>query len=109
MTATQVYNLYRALYSLYPLTTTFRGKPMKLFNAFLIKNQKPEYEKKPIGSLEYCKKTDAIRILCKDNKYIYFKSLRILGKREITALDFYNGYIKNVSLDRRKLVVSSTY
>ncbi|CAH4035778.1 methionyl-tRNA formyltransferase, mitochondrial [Pieris brassicae] len=108
MTATQVYNLYRATYSLHPLKTTFRGKPMKLFNAFLIKNQ-TEYEKKPIGSLEYCKNTDAIRILCKDNKYVYFKSLRILGKREITALDFYNGYIKNVSLDKRKFVVSSTH
>ncbi|CAK1545840.1 unnamed protein product [Leptosia nina] len=105
MSAMQVYNLYRAIYGIYPLSTTFKGKPMKLFNAFLPKNN-IEYENKPFGCLEYCVNTDAIRILCKDSRYIHFKSLRILGKREISALDFYNGYIKNVSLDKRKFVVN---
>lgn len=105
MTATQVYNLYRGIYGLHDLTTTFNGKPIKLFDAFVIENQ-TEYETKPIGSLEYCEKTDALRILCKDNKYVYFKSIRIYGKRKITALDFYNGYIKNISLDKRKFIVS---
>ncbi|CAG4919360.1 unnamed protein product [Colias eurytheme] len=105
MTATQVYNLYRAIYGLYPLTTTFRDKPMKLFNAFLVPDENIERNSQPIGSLEYCTQNDALKILCMDRKYIYFKSLRILGKREITALDFYNGYIKNIPLDKRKYVV----
>ncbi|XP_046963050.1 methionyl-tRNA formyltransferase, mitochondrial isoform X1 [Vanessa cardui] len=104
MTSREVYNLYRAIYGLYPLTTKFRDKQMKLFHAFLIEND-PEYTNKSVGSLEYCENTKAIRILCKDKRFIYFKTLRILGKREISALDFYNGYIKNVALDVRKSVI----
>ncbi|VVD02890.1 unnamed protein product, partial [Leptidea sinapis] len=100
MTAKQVYNLYRAIYGLYPLTTTFRNKPMKLFNAFINKDEEESIDNKPAGSLEYCKRLDAIKILCKDNRYVYFRSVRIVGKREISALDFYNGYIKNVAVDK---------
>ncbi|XP_023944958.2 methionyl-tRNA formyltransferase, mitochondrial [Bicyclus anynana] len=101
--AREVYNLYRALNGLYPLTTKFRDKQMKLFDAFLVETE-PEYKEKSVGTLEYCEKTQAIRILCKDKRFIYFKSLRIVGKREISALDFYNGYIKNM-LDKRKHIV----
>ncbi|CAH2105435.1 unnamed protein product [Euphydryas editha] len=104
MSAEDVYNLYRAIYGLYPLTTKFREKQIKLFNGFLVEND-PEYTNKSVGSLEYCEKTKAIRVLCKDKKFIYFRSLRVLGKREISALDFYNGYIKNVSIDKRNVVI----
>ncbi|XP_039750161.1 methionyl-tRNA formyltransferase, mitochondrial [Pararge aegeria] len=101
--AKEVYNLYRAIYGLYALTTKFKDKQMKLFDAFLVDTD-PVVEEKSVGTLEYCEKTQAIRILCKDKRFIYFKSLRIVGKREISALDFYNGYIKNM-LDKRKYVV----
>ncbi|XP_050343932.1 methionyl-tRNA formyltransferase, mitochondrial [Nymphalis io] len=104
MSSREVYNLYRAIYGLYPLSTKFRDKQIKLFHAFLI-DKDPEYTNKSVGSLEYCENTKAIRILCKDKRFIYFKTLRILGKREISALDFYNGYIKNVALDIRKIVI----
>lgn len=102
--AAQVYNLYRAIYGLYPLTTNFKGKPMKLFNAFLYDCNECNYSK-PVGSLEFCEKTQAIRVLCKDRRYIYFRSVRILGKREISALDFYNGYIKNMSVEKRQCML----
>nr|XP_034829975.1 methionyl-tRNA formyltransferase, mitochondrial isoform X2 [Maniola hyperantus] len=102
--AREVYNLYRAIYGLYPLTTKFRDKQMKLFDAFLVETD-PEFNEKSVGTLEYCENTKAIRILCKDKRFIYFKSLRIVGKREISALDFYNGYIKNIVLDKRKIVI----
>ncbi|XP_041971339.1 methionyl-tRNA formyltransferase, mitochondrial [Aricia agestis] len=102
MTAKEVYNLYRAVYGLYPLSTKFRDKNMKLFKAFLLKTEEVDTSQE-VGAIQYCSKTNAVRILCKDRRYIYFKSLRIVGKREISALDFYNGYIKNVSLDKRKL------
>ncbi|XP_061710613.1 methionyl-tRNA formyltransferase, mitochondrial [Cydia pomonella] len=105
MTATEVYNLYRAIYGLYPLTTTFRNKQLKLFDAFLDETVDSCSVSKPEGSLEYCEKKNAIRVLCKDKTYIYFRSLRIVGKKEITALDFYNGYIKNMPLEKRKCMV----
>ncbi|XP_075971744.1 methionyl-tRNA formyltransferase, mitochondrial [Anticarsia gemmatalis] len=105
MSAIEVYNLYRAIYGLFPLTTTFQNKQMKLFDAFILNPEHIECESKPIGTLEYCEKTKAIRILCKDLRYIYFKSLRIVGKRQISALDFYNGYIKNVPLENRQFTV----
>ncbi|XP_045766100.1 methionyl-tRNA formyltransferase, mitochondrial [Maniola jurtina] len=103
--AKEVYNLYRAIYGLYPLTTKFRDKQMKLFDAFLVETD-PEFNEKSVGTLEYCENTKAIRILCKDKRFIYFKSLRIVGKREISALDFYNGYIRNITLDKRKFVIN---
>ncbi|CAB3239320.1 unnamed protein product [Arctia plantaginis] len=105
MTAAEVYNLYRAIYGLFPLTTKFQGKQMKLFDAFIHNPDNVELKNKPIGTVEYCDSTKAIRILCKDLRYIYFRSLRIVGKRQISALDFYNGYIKNVSLEKRDLIV----
>ncbi|XP_061377418.1 methionyl-tRNA formyltransferase, mitochondrial isoform X1 [Danaus plexippus] len=102
MSAKEVYNLYRAIYGLYPLTTMFKDKQVKLFNAFLVNNDL--YSDKPIGTLEYCESTKSIRILCKDKKFINFKSLRIVGRKEISAVDFYNGYIKNISVDVRLCV-----
>ncbi|KAF9815896.1 hypothetical protein SFRURICE_009794 [Spodoptera frugiperda] len=104
MSAVEVYNLYRAIYGVYPLTTTFKDKRMKLFEAFLNDNS-IDHSDKPIGTIEYCDKTKAIRILCKDRRYIYFRSLRIVGKRQISALDFYNGYIKNIPTDKRECTV----
>lgn len=76
---------------------------MKLFDAFLVDTE--EIVHKPIGSLEYCEKTNAIRVLCKDRRYIYFRSLRIVGKKQISALDFYNGYIKNLPVEKRQYLV----
>lgn len=105
MTATEVYNLYRAIYGLFSLTTNFQGKQMKLFDAFIHHPDYVEADNKPVGTVEYCDSTKAIRILCKDLRYVYFRSLRIVGKRQISALDFYNGYIKNVSLEKRDLIV----
>lgn len=104
MGARDVYNLYRAIYGLYPLRTKFRDKQMKLFNAFLVESDS-ECNNKSIGSLEYCHETKAIKILCKDKKHIYFKSLRIVGKREISATDFYNGYIKRMLPDNNKELI----
>ncbi|XP_073943098.1 methionyl-tRNA formyltransferase, mitochondrial isoform X2 [Choristoneura fumiferana] len=102
MTSIEVYNLYRAIYGLYPLTTTFRNNQVKLFDAFL---DSTEGSHNPVGTLEYCESTDAIKVLCKDRRYVYFRSLRIVGKKEITALDFYNGYIKNMPVEKRKCIV----
>lgn len=102
MSSIEVYNVYRAIYGLYPLTTTFRNKQVKLFDAFL---HFSEGSHKPVGTLEYCESTDAIKVLCKDRRYVYFRSLRIVGKKEITALDFYNGYIKNMPVEKRKCIV----
>ncbi|CAH0605387.1 unnamed protein product [Chrysodeixis includens] len=102
MTAIQVYNLYRAIYGLYPLNTTFNNKQMKLFDAFIHNCEQHTY--KPVGIPEYCEETKAIRILCKDRRYVHFRSLRIVGKRKISATDFYNGYIKTVLVKKENLV-----
>ncbi|XP_068631239.1 methionyl-tRNA formyltransferase, mitochondrial isoform X2 [Battus philenor] len=108
MSAIQVYNLYRAIYGLYSLKTKFKDKEMKLFNAFLYDVDEVEHSDIPPGSIQYCEKSSSIRILCSDRKYINFKSLRIVGKKEITALDFYNGYIKNIPSTNRNLLIVNT-
>ncbi|XP_048479186.1 methionyl-tRNA formyltransferase, mitochondrial [Plutella xylostella] len=104
MTSTEVYNLYRAIYGVYPLSTKFKDKQIKLFDAFIVSGECTNINAQ-IGSLEYCDKRHAIKVLCKDKRYIYFKSLRIVGKRKISATDFYNGYIKNVPSDLRNFVL----
>lgn len=76
---------------------------MKLFDAFLV-NEEAVEDKSP-GTLEYNENTNAIRIVCKDRRYIYFKAVRVVGKRKISALDFYNGYIKNVPVENRQCMI----
>lgn len=105
MNAVNIYNLHRAIYGLYPLTTRFKNEKMKLFDAFLHDSEEEKNYKIAPGSIQYCSKTNAVKVLCKDRKYIYFRSLRIVGKREISAIDFYNGYIKNTPLEKRSSIV----
>lgn len=103
MSAIEVYNLHRALHGIYPLTTKFRDKLTKLFDAFIDSDLQSDIDLTP-GTIQYCNKTHSIKVLCKDRKYVNFKSIRIVGKREITALDFFNGYIKNMSLEKRQCI-----
>lgn len=42
------------------------------------------------------KNKNLIRVWCKDETTVYFNSVQIKGKREMSALDFRNGYMKNV-------------
>lgn len=107
MTAQQVYNLYRAIYGLYPLSTKFRDKRIKLFDAYLDLSEENVNNQNFVGTLDFCDKRLSLRVLCADKKYIYFKSMRIVGKRRISALDFYNGYIKNMPDDKRSYVLCS--
>lgn len=76
---------------------------MKLFDAFL-GNDEVAHDEFP-GTLEYNENTNAIRIVCKDGRYIYFKTIRVAGKRKISAVDFYNGYIKNVPVEKRQCMI----
>lgn len=103
MTAIDVYNLHRALFGVYSLTTKFKDRQMKLFDAFIVDHNESNLDLSP-GTIEYCNNTNSIKVLCKDKKYINFRSLRIIGKKEITALDFYNGYIKNMPIEKRKCI-----
>lgn len=103
MTAIDVYNLHRALFGVYTLTTKFKDRQMKLFDAFLVNQTQTNLDLSP-GTIEYCNTTNSIKVLCKDKKYVHFRSLRIIGKKEITAVDFYNGYIKNMPIEKRKSI-----
>lgn len=78
---------------------------MKLFDAFLHDTILEENSHILPGTIQYCSMTNAVKVLCKDRRYIYFRSLRIVGKREISAIDFYNGYIKNTPLEKRNSIV----
>lgn len=107
MDAKEVYNLYRGVYEIYTLTTTFRNKKVKLFDAFPDEhNNCGQYNDKPAGTFIYCNKISAIKVVCRDKKCICFRFIRIVGKRKISALDFYNGYIKNNEDDYKEFVFS---
>lgn len=103
MTAKEVYNLHRALFGVQSLTTKFKDRQLKLFGAFLVDHTQNNLNLSP-GTIEYCNTTNSVKVLCKDNRYVHFRSLRIIGKKEITALDFYNGYIKNMPIEKRNCI-----
>lgn len=96
MTATQIYNMYRALYSVHNLKTTFLEKPLKILSFKLLISE--EYDKKACdslpGSFEYLKKEKLLRVQCKDS-HIYINSV-VYGGKTLKITDFHGGHLRKV-------------
>lgn len=96
MTASQIYNRYRALYSVYHLKTTFNGKPLKLNEVkslgseelFRLKNVFPDMEP---GFVEYSWKSQVLVVQCKDSP-VFVSSVRF-NQKVLSATDFHGGYL----------------
>lgn len=99
-TSIQVYNLSRALFGVYQLETMFRSHHLKLKRVYISIGESKcdavnKITKSP-GHFDFIKDKNVIRVWCKNETTIYFNSVQIKGKREMSALDFRNGYMKNV-------------
>ncbi|XP_026467421.1 methionyl-tRNA formyltransferase, mitochondrial-like [Ctenocephalides felis] len=115
-TAEQIYNLHRAVYNLYALTTNWQGVSIKLFGCnicnhtdFVIKNiQKSGNDKSSIvpspGYVTYNKSDKMLYVMCKDSSYVTFDSVRLLNKKTITAQDFNNGFMKKIDVEMRYFI-----
>ncbi|PSN58275.1 hypothetical protein C0J52_00118 [Blattella germanica] len=104
MTAIQVFNLHRALVSLYPLATTWHGLPIKLLEPVLLDRTLAASERSSnswLLNLPGCVELDragrVLRVLCADSTWIGFRNIRIQGRKPMTAHDFYNGFISKRS------------
>lgn len=114
-TAEDVYNLHRAIFHLFPLTTYWFDLPIKLLDVRLdeVSGMNPE-NRENISSLntsesifpglvEYSRRRSLLRIQCKDGKWICVNSVIVSGRRTHSAADFNNGYLSKIenSLDRK--------
>lgn len=92
MSALQIYDLYRALYSFKSIQTTFRGEQVKLLEI-----SKPNLELSDdhaAGHIKFSWKCKKLVVSCYDGSVIKVSKL-IIGKKALSASDFNNGFLKN--------------
>lgn len=99
MSALEVYDLHRALYSFKSLTTTFRKEPVKLLE--VSKNESEEDHVVEPGHIKYSWKLKKILVGCKDGKSIGVSKLS-LSKKTMSASDFRNGFLSKLEHDGDK-------
>ncbi|KAJ9579551.1 hypothetical protein L9F63_004810, partial [Diploptera punctata] len=104
MSSIQVFNLYRALVGLYPLSTTWHGMHIKLLEPVLLDKTLDISERtsnswllSSPGCVELDRSGRILRVLCADNKWIGFQVVRIQGRKPMSAQDFHNGFISKRS------------
>ncbi|XP_078040849.1 methionyl-tRNA formyltransferase, mitochondrial isoform X2 [Augochlora pura] len=94
MSARNIYNLHRALMGLYPLSTRFINKTVKLYDITVTDESiATKFIDKAPGMVMYDEVNDALIIKCKNEGCIWVKNIGIQGKPVMSANDFNNGYI----------------
>lgn len=99
MTALQVYDLYRALYSIKSLLTSFKGDQIRLYD--LSRNLDLTESNHLAGHIKFSWKTKKILIGCSDGKAIEVGKLT-KNKKVMNAIDFYNGYLSKIKHNDEK-------
>ncbi|XP_040455782.1 methionyl-tRNA formyltransferase, mitochondrial [Falco naumanni] len=96
-TAAQIIQLHRAIGSMFPLQTLWKGTTVKLLDFEEVDNI-PGFSDQILndhgavvpGSLLYHKESQTLIARCKEG-WVGFK--RVVLRKQLTALDFYNGYM----------------
>lgn len=99
MTATQIYDLSRALYGLYYLTAFWNNVPVKLINIKKYVNYNKSVTVQ--GRVIFNSEQNLLNIQCKDGNWISVEKIGVLNKKPMSAKDFSNGYIKKQTIDNR--------
>lgn len=106
MSATQVYNLNRAVTGILVPYCFWKNTPVKLYEIqqysdgnFL--NQIIQ-EFSP-GYVEYYKTSKKLRVLCANNSFISVGKVGVYGKKVMSATDFFNGFLSKVPPAERYL------
>lgn len=102
MTSIEIYNLYRSLYSLKPITTHWHSQIVKLLKIELEKSVPDSGKPSALpGQIEYLKDEKCLRISCKDGGFIRIIQLGVEGKKLISAIEFINGFVKKKKINER--------
>lgn len=99
MTAYDVYNLARALHSLYYLTTTWHGIRVKLINIQMCVDANSNSFTP--GQVVFDKHKNLTKVQCCDGNWISVEKIGVSNKKPMDAKDFNNGYINKHALDKR--------
>ncbi|XP_050071048.1 methionyl-tRNA formyltransferase, mitochondrial [Anopheles maculipalpis] len=99
-TSVRIYDLYRSLYGLQPLITTFGGDVVKIFKLSFNKAQTSLTPVTP-GYVEYSKRNKQLLVRCGDGQLLEILQLSIGGKKMLTGQDFYNGFLSKVHTSER--------
>ncbi|KAM0731396.1 Methionyl-tRNA formyltransferase, mitochondrial [Formica fusca] len=96
MTAKNIYDLHRGLLGLYPLTTKFGDKTIKLFD--VQQTSKPisgtNAENDVPGLVKFDRKSSALIVACKGPSWISIKRVIMAGHSPMSAMDFRNGFMQ---------------
>lgn len=93
MTALQIFDLYRSLYSFKHVTTIFRNEQVKLLEIAKTSNTTQKDENRKAGQIKFCWKSKKLLVRCIDGLDIEIIKLSI-GKKVMSATDFNNGFLK---------------
>lgn len=95
MSARDVFNLYRALYSFKHIQTTFNEEIVKLMEiSYEPAGISDSETMMPVGYVTFCRKTKRLLVTCADRKCIEISKLTIGKKKIMSAMDFNNGFLK---------------
>lgn len=100
MTALEVYDLYRALYSFRQLVTSFKGGQVKLLEVS-ISTDSDSKDHAAAGQIKFSKKSKKILVGCGDGKAVEIVKLMYI-KKTMTAADFHNGFLSKINDNEKK-------
>lgn len=99
MTATDIYNRYRALFTFKALNCKFLTKSLEMLEIKL----PPAGLKSPFtvnhhpGTVEYIKERKCLQVKCANETFLEVFKLRVEGKKAMSAMDFNNGFLKKLN------------
>lgn len=94
MTSTDVFNLYRSLYSFKNMLTNFKNETVKIIEIARVTVDPQIEDFGPPGQLRFCKKLKKLLVKCCDGNSLEIKQLSVGKKKAMTAMDFNNGFLK---------------
>lgn len=110
MTAQDVYNRHRALYSFKALSSKFLEKSIELLEVSLppVSLKTPFTQACAPGSVVYHKERKCLHVKCDNNSFIEITKVRIEGKRAMNAIDFNNGFLKKTCKTKMEFYCNKT-
>lgn len=103
MTASDIFNLYRAIFTFKNMQTSFNNEPVKIIEISRLKKddfKEIDFKHSP-GHLVFCKKSKKLLVKCVDSAFIEIKQLTIGKKKAMSAADFNNGFLKKFGKNER--------